>query len=151
MRAPILLFSSLVLAVACSSSSSSPPSDKTDSGSATNDTGSTGNPDGSTDTTLPDGSTTADTWDNFAHDFITKYCIECHNATDKTGRDFTVRATVAANASAIRCGVAATKQSGCGSFPPPRQFPINDATGSNPKPTDDERNRIVAWIDAGMP
>jgi hypothetical protein len=38
-------------------------------------------------------------------------------------------------------------QSGCGATPAPKQFPI----GTGPKPTDDERSAIVAWIDAGLP
>jgi len=55
------------------------------------------------------------------------------------------------DAATIRCGVASTVLSGCGSFPPPEQFPITDAKGTNPKPSTAERARIVAWIEAGTP
>jgi len=45
----------------------------------------------------------------------------------------------------IRCGVGTTVYAGCASFPPPRQFPI----GNGAKPSDAERERLVAWIEAG--
>lgn len=79
------------------------------------------------------------------------YCVECHDQKDPTGRDFTQLAIVMANDGPMRCGVAATKLSGCGTSPAPKQFPISDAAGTNPKPTDAERARIVAWIEAGLP
>lgn len=86
-----------------------------------------------------------DTWDNYAQGFFAKYCVECH-ADAK--RDYRTLADVTRDSALIRCGVAPTKLSGCGSFPPPSQFPIDDDAGTNPKPTDDERRRLVAWIDA---
>lgn len=154
MRASIVFAASLVALVACSSSSTSPGPTLNDTGGAHDvvtggdDTGDdTGT---STDATLPDG-TTGDTWTSFAHDFFVKYCTECHDASDTTTGDFAVESNVMAKSSIIRCGVAVTKQSGCGATPTPKQFPICDATCTNPKPTDDERTRIVAWIDAGMP
>jgi hypothetical protein len=156
MRASIVLlsFASLAVAVACSSSSTSPGPTLTDTGhdvvTGGDDTGSPGDDTGG-DTTLPDGVTGGDTWTSFGHDFFVKYCTECHDAADTTTGDFAVETNVMAKASIIRCGVATVKQSGCGTSPAPRQFPICDATCANPKPTDEERTRIVAWIDAGMP
>jgi hypothetical protein len=79
--------------------------------------------------------------------FFAMYCVSCHAASDPTGRDFTQLSVVVTNAATIRCGVAATMQSGCGVSPAPKQFPI----GTGPKPSDAERQRIVAWIDAGTP
>jgi hypothetical protein len=148
-------FMTLVMVAACSSSSSSPGPTVTDTGSSGNDTTTaddtaTINDTAGGDTILPDG-TTADTWVSFAHDFFVKYCTECHDASDTTTGDFSVEANVMKEAPTIRCGVAATKQSGCGATPTPKQFPICDASCTNPKPTDAERTRIVAWIDAGMP
>jgi hypothetical protein len=146
---------SLTMVGACSSSSSSPGPTVNDTGSngsdtnTTNDTA-TSDDTGSGDTIVTDG-TTADTWTSFAHDFFVKYCTECHDASDTTTGDFSVESNVMKEAPTIRCGVAATKQSGCGATPTPKQFPICDASCTNPKPTDAERTRIVAWIDAGMP
>ena len=31
--------------------------------------------------------------------------------------------------------------SGCAAFPPPKQFPIDNSTGTHPKPDDAERER----------
>lgn len=85
-----------------------------------------------------------DTWESFAAEFFVSYCVECH---DSPPRDFTNRDDVATNADTIRCGVATEVLDGCGAWPPPEQFPV----GSGPAPTADERERLVAWIDAGMP
>jgi hypothetical protein len=96
-----------------------------------------------------------DTWANWASpDFFATYCTSCHTPGgqgDPTGAnlDFTKYADVAAKALEIRCGTAVTQDPawGCAAFPPAKQFPV----GSGPKPTDAERNRLVAWIDAGWP
>lgn len=51
------------------------------------------------------------------------------------------------------CGndeTASNTQASTGS-PAPNQFPISNATNSNQKPSAAERDRLVAWIDAGMP
>jgi hypothetical protein len=77
------------------------------------------------------------------------YCVECHGASDPDGRDFTKLSIVQAQKDEIRCGVAPVQLKGCTGFPPPHQFPVSNATGTNPKPTDAERDRLVAWIDAG--
>jgi predicted CXXCH cytochrome family protein len=97
----------------------------------------------------PEGSTAGDTWTTYAAAFFQTYCTACHNAHDSTGRDYTVQANVAKDKEPMRCGVAAMQDPtwSCTASPAPRQFPI----GSGPKPTDAERARIVAWIDAGEP
>ena len=92
----------------------------------------------------------ADTWTNFAQGFFATYCIECHGAGDAL-RDYSTIGDVIRDKDSIRCGVASAAQTGCGSWPPPKQFPIDNATQSNPKPADAERDRIVAWIEAGLP
>jgi hypothetical protein len=88
------------------------------------------------------------TWNSGASAFFTKYCVPCHHPGGSAQQqDFSQLAQVMANSANIRCGVATTQQSGCGAVPAPRQFPI----GNGPKPTDLEREAIVAWIDAGLP
>ena len=90
----------------------------------------------------------ADTYGNFAKGFFTKYCVACHSSTSSDqARDYSSMTDITRDHSVIACGVATTKLAGCASFPPPRQFPI----GTGAKPTDPERNRLVAWIQAGMP
>ncbi len=105
-------------------------------------------------TTGTSGSTStgagADTWDNFAMGFMETYCWECHGAGDPL-RDYTTLAGVQQESAEIRCGVTATSLADCSGFPPPNQFPIDNAAGDNPKPTVDERDRLVAWIEAGLP
>lgn len=63
---------------------------------------------------------------------------------------FTSQANVETQKDVIRCGVCVTQDpswSCPSSGPPAKQFPI----GSGAKPSDTERNRIVAWITAGAP
>jgi hypothetical protein len=97
----------------------------------------------------PDGIASADTWVGYAAGFFHTYCTSCHSAQDSTGRDYTIEANVAKEKDVMRCGVTATQDPAwnCGASPVARQFPI----GSGPKPSDAERARIVAWIDAGEP
>ena len=92
----------------------------------------------------------ADGWDTFAKGFFGKYCVECHAATSTT-RNYATIDHVKRDLLKIKCGVATTKLTGCGTFPPPKQFPIDNATKTNPKPTDAERARLVAWLEAGTP
>lgn len=96
------------------------------------------------------GGQPGDTWTSFGKSFAATYCVECH-ATGNAKRDYTTIADVKRDAKEIACGVATTKLAGCGSFPPPKQFPIDNATKSNPKPDDATRDRFVAWIQAGTP
>ena len=98
---------------------------------------------------LDSGATTdsgppADTWGNFASEFVQTYCVACHSASP---RDFNTLAEVRSNAAVARCGVSPTMLDGCGSWPPPRQFPV----GSGPFPSDEDRTRFVEWLDAGAP
>ena len=91
-----------------------------------------------------DAGAPGDTWSSFAEAFMQTYCVRCHMSSP---RDFRLLADVRANTVRARCGVSASSLSDCGSGPPPRQFPV----GSGPFPSDDERTRFVAWLDAGAP
>jgi|GEM_PF-932915 hypothetical protein len=99
-----------------------------------------------------EGSAGGDTWSNYAQGFFAMYCVECHAAGNAT-RDYSTLTDVVRDQVLIRCGVAASQDPtwNCPASLPAKQFPISNATGSNPKPTDAERTRIVAWINAGLP
>ena len=133
------------LAVACSSGSSSGGGNGGSSSSSSSSGGSSsgGGADGSS----------GDTWASWGQGFFATYCVECHAASDPTGRDFTQQSVVVANKDTIRCGVCVQQDPGwsCPANLPAEQFPILDAAKTNPKPTDAERNRAVAWIAAGCP
>jgi hypothetical protein len=126
---------------ACSSSSSA------GGGSSTSDSGvtSSGN---DVDAAVGDAGN-ADTWASYAQGFFATYCVSCHDSKDSTGRDFTMQAKVESEKTTIRCGVAVTQDPSwkCAASPVAKQFPI----GGGPKPSDAERDRIVAWITAGAP
>ena len=88
------------------------------------------------------------TWTSDAQSFFADYCVSCHKPGGQAQQqDFSEYDQVVSNAATIRCGVASVMQSGCGSVPAPKQFPI----GNGAKPSDAERDAIVAWIDAGLP
>ena len=96
-----------------------------------------------------DSAPSTDTWGSWAQSFTTMYCsATCHSPTGSGAGggvyDFTQYANVYANRAVIRYGVSAVALSGCSGSPPPKQFPI-----AAPYPTDAERARMVAWIDAG--
>ncbi len=134
--APVLLLSMSVSA--CSSSSSSPTATTT----------------GAPDAGAGPGDAGGDTWASFGQSFAATYCVECHDANDPKGRDYTVYAKLSAERAEIRCGVASAQDPSwsCTSFPPAKQFPISDGkTPANPKPSDAERARFVAWLTAGAP
>lgn len=99
-----------------------------------------------------DAASGGDTWASFGQGFFATYCVECHGAGNAK-RDYTTLANVTRDKNEVRCGVAATQDPSwsCGAFPPPKQFPISDAAGTNPKPSDADRARAVAWITAGLP
>jgi hypothetical protein len=124
-------------AAACSSSSS--PSGSSSSGSSSSGGGG--------------DASSGDTWASWSQGFFSTYCVECHGASDPTGRDFTQQSVVVANKDTIRCGVCVQQDPSwsCPANLPAKQFPISDSTASNPKPTDAERDRVVAWITAGCP
>ncbi len=84
-----------------------------------------------------------DTWETFGENFFATYCVECHSGGR---RDYRTIDDVMRDQDRIRCGTSDVALADCSS-PPPRQFPI----GSGPSPSDEERQRLVAWIDAGLP
>jgi hypothetical protein len=86
----------------------------------------------------------ADTWTNFGEEFFATYCVECHDAAP---RDFRSIDDVIANGDTVRCGVSDVTLDDCDGWPPARQFPIGDG----PFPSDEERARAAAWIEAGAP
>ncbi len=88
--------------------------------------------------------TAGDTWSTFAQTWFSSYCTECHSGGT---RNYTAIAEVRRDAAKIRCGVAPTRLAECTGSPAPSQFPV----GAGLKPTDMERERLVAWIDAGLP
>lgn len=131
-------------AAACGTSSNPADAGGTDSGSPA-DSG-TGNDGGS----CPDAG--QDTWCNYVQGFFTTYCDSCHTPGgqgDPSGAnlDFTMFTDVQANALTIRCGVAETQDPSWSCTVPAHQFPI----GSGPFPSNADRSRIVAWVDAGTP
>lgn len=137
----------LALAISCGPAATGPTdSGTTDAGQS--DAGQTA------DAGMAGDAGTPDTWTNWASGFFVSYCVSCHNPGDAgdpagTSFDFELYTDVVTNAATIRCGVAVAQDPAwsCGAFPPPRQFPI----GTGPKPSDAERGRLVAWIDAGTP
>jgi hypothetical protein len=93
------------------------------------------------------------TWADWRQGFFTKYCVECHGASNPDGLDFGQQSIVVANKATIRCGVSVTQDPSwaCSASVSAKQFPISDTAGTNPKPSDAERDEVVAWIDAGCP
>ena len=91
-----------------------------------------------------DSTDAADTWEGYAAAWFDTYCVSCHDGDND--KDFREYDSVVQWAELSRCGVAPTMQDGCGAWPPAGQFPV----GSGPVPDDDERARLVAWIDAGL-
>jgi mono/diheme cytochrome c family protein len=83
--------------------------------------------------------------------FFQSYCVSCHSPTggDPGDKNFTQYASVVKYSAHIRCGVAQkhTQQPSWNCSESEEQFPI----GTGPKPSGAERDRLVAWIDAGMP
>jgi hypothetical protein len=82
--------------------------------------------------------------------FFAKYCTTCHSPTGADpSRDFTDYAQIQADSPLIACGVnpGPSPLPTCdANGPRPRQFPAG-----GPKPTDEERSRLVQWIADGMP
>jgi hypothetical protein len=116
----------------------------TTTSSSTSSTGGMGGSGGTM--TSGGGQTGGDTYANFAKDWFTMYCTQCHPGNGGS-RDHSMFAGVQADAATIRCGVSPQLESGCSGSPQPSQFPV----GGGPFPDDASRNRLVAWIDAGMP
>lgn len=106
---------------------------------------------GSSSAPKPDAPAATDTWTSWSQSFTMTYCSATCHAPGGSGTgggvyDFSQYANVYANRVAIRCGVSAVALADCAGQPPPKQFPI-----AAPYPTDAERTRLVAWIDAGAP
>ncbi len=155
MRSLLILAASLAL-FACGDDDPSGTGGSGGSGAGTTSAGGSGGTGGSTSATGgggqggdggQGGGAAADTWNSYAMGFFDTYCVECHTAGDPEGRDYTLYAEVVEEAAAIRCGVTPAALPECTGFPPPAQFPV----GNGPMPGDDERQRIVDWIDAGAP
>ncbi|HET6585337.1 MAG TPA: hypothetical protein VFG69_17885 [Nannocystaceae bacterium] len=92
------------------------------------------------------GAPAMDTWENWAlPEYFEPYCIGCHPGASQ--RDFNMYEVVVENVEHIRCGSAPMMLPDCDDHIEPGHLPIGDG----PFPTDDERLRLVAWIDAGMP
>jgi hypothetical protein len=151
MRRHFVPFVLLALGGACSSSTGSSDGGSTPDGGGPVDAGG-GVDAGPADAGCPDAGT--DTWCSWASGFFNAYCDACHvpgASGDPAGvqLDFTSYAMVQAREAEIRCGVGSAQDPAwaCAAFPPPAQFPI----GTGPKPSDAERGRLVAWIDAGAP
>ncbi len=94
----------------------------------------------------------ADTWDSFASDFVQSYCISCHSpGGSAASHDYGALAGVQPDAAAMACGLTKSTEDwtarGCSGSPVARQFPA----GNGDEPSDEERDRMIAWIDAGMP
>lgn len=100
------------------------------------------------------GNPAADTWENFALPYMVKYCASCHN-DDNQGdaqRNYRMFAAVMNESEEIACGSAKSQEVrdtlNCGGGAPrARQFPV----GNGPRPTDEERDRLVQWLQAGLP
>jgi len=86
----------------------------------------------------------ADTWTRFAQGFFSDYCVGCHSGSP---RDYRTMTDVLRDSSEIACGVSPDARASCTGFPAPGQFPV----GTGAHPSDGERLRLVAWIDAGLP
>ncbi len=99
------------------------------------------------DAPLPEGG--VDTWTTYAGAFFSTYCPSCHGGSSSASRDYRELEDVREDGAAIRCGIATEELPGCegADAAPPREFP----RGSGPKPTDAQRDRIVVWIESGMP
>jgi hypothetical protein len=92
------------------------------------------------------GAAAIDTWENWAlPEYFEPYCIGCHPG--QSTRDFNMYEVVVENVDHIRCGSAPTMLPDCDDHIEPGHLPI----GEGPFPTDDERWRLVDWIDVGMP
>ena len=91
-----------------------------------------------------------DTYANFAAAFFSNYCTSCHSSSGSVPHiDLSLYAVVVEEQETIRCGVSGIQLEDCSSRPgtyAPR-FPI----GSGPRPDEPERERLVGWIDHGLP
>jgi hypothetical protein len=95
-----------------------------------------------------DAEAAGDTWTSFARDFFATYCVACHNDDPTHLRNYTMLADVRRDMEMLRCGIAPSALPGCtAALALPASFPVGDG----PRPSDEERERLVAWIEAGLP
>jgi len=108
----------------------------------------TGAPDATADVGAEPDAVAVDTWSTFAEGFMTTYCTSCHSEAGIATADYTRYDMVLADQTTIRCGTSDIQLDDCPVREPytPR-FPI----GPGPYPDGDERARLVAWFDAGLP
>ena len=154
------LFAFSALAASACSSAGPAAGGANDSGPSVNDAAGVDSSDvlspGAPDALSPDGSGDTgpgDTWASWGMGFFSTYCVECHGASDPIGLNFTMQSIVIQNKLTIRCGVCNVQDPSwsCPASPHAKQFPISDMSGSNPKPSAVDRDRVVAWITAGCP
>jgi hypothetical protein len=92
------------------------------------------------------GAPAVDTWESWAlPHFFEVYCNDCHPGASP--RDFSDYDVVLANEEHIRCGVAPEALPECDHHIEPGHLPIGDG----PHPGEEERWRLVAWMQAGAP
>lgn len=89
-----------------------------------------------------DDAAPAPTWNNYARAFFESYCHGCHGPGDAL-RDYSQLSMVRAEQDTIACGVALDVRPDC--TVNPGMFPV----GNGPKPSADERAKLVQWIDSG--
>jgi hypothetical protein len=151
MRSQLMLIAAALALAACSASEVAADGGPPDSGIA--DAGvDAGVSDAGPDAGIADGGADAgDTWGSYAMGFFQTYCVSCHSPTggDPGDKNFTQYTSVVKYSALIRCGVCTSQQPdwNCPSNIQAEQFPI----GNGPKPQAAERDRLVAWIDAGLP
>ena len=107
--------------------------------------------DGSGDGSGDDGSgdtVDQDYWEDWPQSvFFPTYCGSCHPAKTSSDSDWNIYEDVLSEYDHIYCGVGIDDVPECGDRLEPGHLP----RGSGPYPSDDERLRLVAWMDAGMP
>jgi hypothetical protein len=102
----------------------------------------------------PSSGSAPDTWLSFGRGFMARYCVRCHD-DDRAGevrRNYRLLAAVVRDRASIGCGIAGSaavrNARGCpAGAPRARQLPVGDG----PHPTDQERDRLLRWIDANTP
>jgi mono/diheme cytochrome c family protein len=88
------------------------------------------------------------TYDNFASDFFSSYCIRCHGSTlagsDRNGapanRNYDTLSGLVDTGPTLIDGAAAAGPSSSNTLMPP----------SDPRPTDAERRQLGQWLACGM-
>jgi hypothetical protein len=79
--------------------------------------------------------------------FFTPYCGDCHPHLTSNGWDWANHDHVREQYDHIYCGVNLVETDECGGHHVPGHLP----QGGGAMPTEDERLRLIAWMDAGIP